>query len=99
VVDISRRAVIQGTGVVGVTMLPIAAPAQEHGGHKQAPSPPPAAPNIHASQQQPIYLFFNADAAAFIEAAVARLIPEDDEWGGAFEAGVPNCIDKELAGA
>jgi gluconate 2-dehydrogenase gamma chain len=39
------------------------------------------------------------EEAAFIEAAVARLIPKDDEWGGALEAGVPNYIDKQLAGA
>jgi gluconate 2-dehydrogenase gamma chain len=37
--------------------------------------------------------------AAFIEAAVARLIPADEKWGGAIEAGVPNYIDKQLAGA
>jgi gluconate 2-dehydrogenase gamma chain len=44
-------------------------------------------------------LFFNNDEAAFIEAAVARLIPKDDQWGGALEADVPNYIDKQLAGA
>src|SRR5260370_36328393 len=32
-------------------------------------------------------------------AAVARLIPADDRWPGAVEAGVPNFIDKQLGGA
>src|SRR6202008_16871 len=45
------------------------------------------------------YLFFNAAEAAFTEAAPARLIPPDARWGGCIEAGVPNYIDKQLAGA
>jgi gluconate 2-dehydrogenase gamma chain len=90
---------IQGTGVIGATMLPIAGSAHESGGHNGASSPPPAAADFRSAQQQPTYLFFNAEEAAFIEAAVARLIPKDDEWGGALEAGVANYIDKQLAGA
>jgi gluconate 2-dehydrogenase gamma chain len=45
------------------------------------------------------YLFLNDEEVAFIAAAVARLIPEDDKWPGAVEAGVPNYIDKQLGGA
>jgi gluconate 2-dehydrogenase gamma chain len=41
----------------------------------------------------------NSEEAAFIEAAVARLIPADDKSPGAREAGVPNYIDKQLNGA
>lgn len=58
-----------------------------------------------ASQGQPqkeaakAYVFFNPAEAAFIEAAVARLIPKDETGPGAIEAGVPNYIDKQLAGA
>ena len=44
------------------------------------------------------YRFFSADEAAFIEAAVDRLIPPEPEWLGAREAGVPNYIDLQLAG-
>ena len=58
---------------------------------------PPILPTPQA--QSTTYLFLNAEEAAFIEAAVARLIPNDDEWAGALEAGVPNYIDKQLAGA
>lgn len=45
------------------------------------------------------YTFLNADEAAFIEAAVARLIPVDETGPGALEAGVPTFIDRQLAGA
>lgn len=44
------------------------------------------------------YRFFTTDEAAFIEAAVDRLIPPEPEWAGAREAGVPNYIDLQLAG-
>lgn len=43
--------------------------------------------------------FFNAEEAAFVAAAVARLIPADELGPGAQEAGVPAYIDRQLAGA
>jgi gluconate 2-dehydrogenase gamma chain len=49
--------------------------------------------------QAPPYRFFNADEAAFVEAAVDRLIPDDERWPGALWAGVPSYIDGQLAGA
>jgi gluconate 2-dehydrogenase gamma chain len=45
------------------------------------------------------YLFFDQQEAAFIESAVSRLIPADEQWPGALEAAVPNYIDKQLAGS
>ena len=53
--------------------------------------PSPAAPTTN--------LFFNPQEAAFIEAACAWLIPFDEFGPGALEAGVPNYLDKQLAGA
>lgn len=44
------------------------------------------------------YRFFTPDEAAFVEAAVDRLIPPEPEWSGARDAGVPNYIDLQLAG-
>jgi gluconate 2-dehydrogenase gamma chain len=44
------------------------------------------------------YLFFTPDEAAFIEAAVSRLIPKDELGPGALEAGVSVFIDRQLAG-
>lgn len=45
------------------------------------------------------YAFFSAREAAFIEPAVARLIPADETGPGALEADVPVYIDRQLAGA
>jgi gluconate 2-dehydrogenase gamma chain len=44
------------------------------------------------------YVFFKAEELAFIEAAVARLIPNDAVGPGALEAGVPFFLDRQLAG-
>jgi gluconate 2-dehydrogenase gamma chain len=100
--SLSRRALIKATGAVGASVLPAGfageSPAQEpphaHPAAVTSPAPGQAAP-----PQPTTYLFLNAEEAAFIEAAVARLIPADDRWPGALEAGVPNYIDKQLAGA
>jgi gluconate 2-dehydrogenase gamma chain len=70
--------------------------------HAAQAAPPPAGSQPTASIIAPpatTYIFFNSEEAAFIEAAVARLIPADEEWPGALEARVPNYIDKQLAGA
>src|SRR4051812_48702036 len=45
------------------------------------------------------YLFFNALEAAFIEAAVLRLIPPDEVGPSALQAGVPTYLDRQLHGA
>jgi len=110
--EISRRSIIKATGAVSIALVPFSsgappaeaatpADAQPHShmmpASPQAEAPAPAADDTKA--QRPTYLFFNSEEAAFIEAAVARLIPSDSEWGGAIEAGVPNYIDKQLAGA
>jgi gluconate 2-dehydrogenase gamma chain len=44
------------------------------------------------------YKFFTTDEAAFVEAAVERLIPKDEVGPGALEAGVAVFIDRQLAG-
>jgi gluconate 2-dehydrogenase gamma chain len=45
------------------------------------------------------YVFFKPDEEKFVEAAVARLIPADENGPGALEADVPSFIDRQLAGA
>jgi gluconate 2-dehydrogenase gamma chain len=47
---------------------------------------------------RPGYIFLTPAEAAFIEAAVARLIPSDATGPGAIEAAVPRFIDRQLAG-
>ena len=44
------------------------------------------------------WTWFTDAEAAFVTAAVARLIPADDLGPGAVEAGVPTFIDRQLAG-
>jgi gluconate 2-dehydrogenase gamma chain len=44
------------------------------------------------------FVFFTPAERAFIEAAVARLIPSDPVGPGALEAGVPFFLDRQLAG-
>ena len=57
----------------------------------QLPRPP------LASRSTPLYL--TAAEAAFVDAAVSRLIPPDETGPGAVEAGVTVFIDSQLAGA
>jgi gluconate 2-dehydrogenase gamma chain len=45
------------------------------------------------------YVYFTTAEAGFIEAAVARLIPNDPVGPGAVEANVPFFLDRQLAGA
>jgi gluconate 2-dehydrogenase gamma chain len=82
---LSRRSFFKAAGAaVAVT----AAPAQALTGGKQA-----------AAAQAAPYTFFKPDDASFIEAAVERLIPADENGPGALDAGVPNYLDKQLGGA
>jgi gluconate 2-dehydrogenase gamma chain len=103
--DVSRRELIKATGAIGATILPTAlvtdaASAQQHDhASPVVPSSPPAAAAVAPPTRTTAYLFFNSEEAAFIEAAAARLIPKDDQWAGALEAGVPNYIDQQLGGA
>jgi gluconate 2-dehydrogenase gamma chain len=85
---ISRRAFLKVAGASTATAI---TPACDR-------SPPQQQPQTSATTRTP-YLFFNADEAGFIEAAVARLIPADELGPGAVEAAVPAYIDRQLAGA
>jgi len=77
--------------VAGAAVIQGDMPWQE--GESQRPAEAGLAPTA-----QPRYQFFNPAEAAFIEAAVAQLIPADDLGPGAVEAGVPVFIDRQLAG-
>jgi gluconate 2-dehydrogenase gamma chain len=81
--DPGRRRLFQAVGAAGVATALPMLPAQAQQGAAPAPA----------------YIFFSPAEAAFMEAAVARLIPNDGAGPGALEAGVPNYIDKQLAGA
>ncbi|ORM50450.1 gluconate 2-dehydrogenase [Pantoea conspicua] len=72
-----------GTTAMGALSLPLAAQAAET----------PVAPQ-QARDYQPAW--FTAEEFAFITAAVARLIPNDERGPGALEAGVPEFIDRQM---
>src|SRR3984957_11939052 len=88
---------LKATGAIGASMLSAGsgAAAAAQGLDASSSGAAHAVPNAAPTT----YVFFNREEAAFIERAVARLIPADAKWPGAFEAGVPNYIDKQLAGA
>ena len=52
----------------------------------------------HAPAKPEKYMFLNPAEVAFLDAAVARLIPADELGGGAKEAGVTYFIDQQLFG-
>ena len=74
---------LSGTGVAAATAAAVT-------GGTQAQDTNPTA---HAWQ------FFNGNEGRAAEAAVARLVPADDNGPGAKEAGVAVFIDRQLAGA
>jgi gluconate 2-dehydrogenase gamma chain len=79
---ISRRSLIKGAGAAAATVVVV--------GCERWSRP--------SADERPPYIFLTADEAAFIEPAVARLIPLDDTGPGALDAGVPTFIDRQLAG-
>jgi len=59
------------------------------------------APSVLASpgKGEKLERFLNDSEKRFLQAAVERLIPRDEHWAGAWEAGVVNYIDLQMAGA
>ena len=93
---LSRRRLL--TAGAAITAVPVAAAAAALGGgdvpFKEGLANAPAAVDNGTG-----WTWFTDVEAAFITAAVARLIPADDLGPGAVEAGVPTFIDRQLAGA
>lgn len=93
-----RRIFLQVSGATALlpATVPGAPPPQDpqHGTHAGAARPAAGAAAADAG-----YRFFTAPEAAFIEAAVDRLIPPDEIGPGAVQAGVPTYIDRQLDGA
>ena len=61
-----------------------------------AQAAPVAAPPVAASGPAYEPTYFTAEEWAFVNAAVARLIPADEQGPGALEAGVPEYIDRQM---
>jgi len=81
-----RRRFLKSIPVIGAAGLPAPAFSAEPHSHPAAPARTQA------------YMFLTEPEVAFVEAAVARLIPADELGPGAKEAGVANFIDGQLFG-
>jgi len=102
-VDLRRRQLLMGSvaaGIAGATAGPVrdgelgAPPQTIRGSVPWKEGAADAPPGVSGSG----YVYFTPIEAAFIEAAVARLIPDDPVGPGAVEANVPFFLDRQLAG-
>jgi gluconate 2-dehydrogenase gamma chain len=102
---LSRRRFLIGTAVAA-TGIGAATAAAVHDGELGGPPATfrGAVPWIEGTADVPPgasgtdYRFFTPAELSFIQAAVARLIPNDAVGPGAIEAGVPFFLDRQLAG-
>ena len=77
-----RRRFLKSVGALGAA-VPTASLGQQH---------------AHGAAKGEKYMFLSATEVAFLDAAVARLIPADELSPGAKEAGVTYFIDQQLFG-
>ncbi len=91
--SVSRKDFVTLVGTVA------AAEALPSSAANAAPTAPAAkAPLKPLGSEPEAYQFFTAPEAAFVEAAVERLIPTDELGPGARQAGVAYFIDQQLCG-
>ena len=93
---VSRRRVL-GAGA-GLSAAALGSRSVAEQLHQRMPWAPSAADRPEAPVTGAGHFFFTPDEAAFIEAALARLIPSDEQGPGAVEAGVARFLDRQLAG-
>jgi gluconate 2-dehydrogenase gamma chain len=91
-----RRWLVAGAAASTLPVASVAAAALGAGEYPSFLEGRAAAPTAAAGGTA--WSWFTAAEAAFVSAAVARLIPQDDLGPGAVEAGVPVFIDRQLAG-
>src|SRR6266852_1229548 len=93
-----RRWFLKSVAAVGVAVPAgaLGADPQSHHGHGEHVAQAGA---VKGQSQPQVYGWLTQPEQAFIEAAVARLIPADELGPGAKEAGVSYFIDQQLAGA
>ena len=95
-----RRAFLKELGTVGATGVAALTPATT-AAQGAAPQPPAATTPVPAlsTAAPPGYTFLSLPEAAFVEAAVDRLIPADSLTPGGTECGVAVFIDRQMVGA
>jgi len=94
---LSRRRLLTAGAVIGAVPVATAAAAAALGG-RDVPFTEGRANAPAAVENTSGWTWFTEAEAAFVSAAVGRLIPADDLGPGAVEAGVPVFIDRQLAG-
>lgn len=95
---ISRRDILSTSALAGSLLaLKGLAPAEARSIAGEVPWTPGAA-DAPKGGAPGDFQFFTKDEVAFIDAAVSRLIPNDELGGGAKEAGVTVFLDRQLAG-
>ncbi len=93
--NISRRNLLKAAGIApAVALAPVVAVVPVEALRDGISSARAGAPDYAA----PPEVFFTPTEAEFVDAAVARIIPNDDLGPGAKEAGVTNFINHQLAG-
>jgi gluconate 2-dehydrogenase gamma chain len=92
---VTRRGLLWAGGLAAIPLMPAGAFTYQAGG---MPWESGAADNPRVADPRPSYLFFDAEEAAFMEAATERMVPPDEHGPGAKELGVPFFIDRQLAG-
>jgi gluconate 2-dehydrogenase gamma chain len=95
---LSRRELLAASALVGSSLALTEAGAEARTIAEQVPWSPGAADNPTPISPGP-YQFFSAQEASWIDAAVSRLIPQDELGPGAKELGVTVFLDRQLAGA
>jgi len=93
-----RRAFLKSVSAIGAAMPAAALGADLHSHHGHGAQLAQAG-GAKGQAQPRAYGWLTLTEIAFIEAAVARLIPADELGPGAREAGVAFFIDQQLAGA
>ena len=87
-----RRQFLKSAAAMGAA-LPAGVAAQGHSAEEHEKNHAK-----HTRGPAPAYMFFTEPEIAFVQAAVARLIPADELGPGAKEAGVAFFIDRQLFG-
>lgn len=93
---LSRRRLLTAGAVIGA--VPVATAAAAALGGREVPDRAGQANAPIGVENASGWTWFTEAEAAFVSAAVGRLIPADDLGPGAVEAGVPVFIDRQLAG-
>lgn len=96
--SLTRRRLLTAGAALPLSSVAVATVIRGEMPWRESESAAPTAATASTPPSPATYVYFDTAEAAFVEAAVAQLIPHDDLGPGAIEAGVPTFIDRQLAG-